>query len=49
MLENIKVYVDEKEDITKILDLTSLLPEVATKIDGIIGGPPCQGCQSIFY
>lgn len=31
------------EDITKILDLTSLLPEGVTKIDGIIGGPPCQG------
>lgn len=31
------------EDITKILDLDSLLPKKNLKIDGIIGGPPCQG------
>lgn len=30
------------EDITKISDPLSLLPK-NTKIDGIIGGPPCQG------
>ena len=29
-------------DITKIIDLNSLLP-VNVKVDGIIGGPPCQG------
>lgn len=31
------------EDITKITDLQSLLPDSKIKIDGIIGGPPCQG------
>ncbi len=31
------------EDITQISDLSSILPEGITKIDGIIGGPPCQG------
>jgi DNA (cytosine-5)-methyltransferase 1 len=31
------------EDITKVLDLDSLLPRKNLKIDGIIGGPPCQG------
>ena len=29
-------------DITQITDLDSLLPK-GTKVDGIIGGPPCQG------
>lgn len=31
------------EDITQVLDLDSLLPKKNMKIDGIIGGPPCQG------
>ena len=31
------------EDITKILDLTHITPSGITDIDGIIGGPPCQG------
>ena len=31
------------EDITRIKDLDSLLPKGVDKIDGIIGGPPCQG------
>lgn len=31
------------EDITQVLDLDSLLPDKSMKIDGIIGGPPCQG------
>lgn len=31
------------EDITQVLDLDSLLPKKNIKIDGIIGGPPCQG------
>ena len=31
------------EDITQILDLSSILPNGVTTIDGIIGGPPCQG------
>lgn len=31
------------EDITKIIDLQSLLPNKTMEIDGIIGGPPCQG------
>ncbi len=30
-------------DITQIQDLDSLLPRNNTMIDGIIGGPPCQG------
>ncbi len=30
-------------DITQIKDLDSLLPRRNTRIDGIIGGPPCQG------
>lgn len=30
-------------DITQVLDLDSLLPEKTMKIEGIIGGPPCQG------
>ena len=29
-------------DITQILDLSNLIPKTTT-IDGIIGGPPCQG------
>lgn len=31
------------EDITQVLDLDALLPDKNIKIDGIIGGPPCQG------
>lgn len=31
------------EDITQLLDLSSILPSNITEIDGIIGGPPCQG------
>lgn len=31
------------EDITQVLDLDSLLEDPAISIDGIIGGPPCQG------
>lgn len=31
------------EDITQVLDLNSLLPDKNMIIDGIIGGPPCQG------
>lgn len=31
------------EDITQVTDLNSLLPFSTTTIDGIIGGPPCQG------
>lgn len=31
------------DDITRILDLSSILPDGITTIDGIIGGPPCQG------
>lgn len=31
------------EDITKILDLLTLLPKNISTVDGIIGGPPCQG------
>lgn len=31
------------EDICNILDLESILPENITSVDGIIGGPPCQG------
>lgn len=31
------------EDITQVLDLSIILPENITSIDGIIGGPPCQG------
>ena len=31
------------EDITQVLDLDSLLPRRDMIIDGIIGGPPCQG------
>lgn len=31
------------EDITQVLDLDSLLPDTTITIDGIIGGPPCQG------
>lgn len=31
------------EDITKITDLDELLDSKKVKIDGIIGGPPCQG------
>lgn len=31
------------EDITKVLDLSSILPDRIDIIDGIIGGPPCQG------
>lgn len=30
-------------DITQVQDLDSLLPKRGIKIDGIIGGPPCQG------
>ena len=30
-------------DITKVMDLDSLLPKKNMEIDGIIGGPPCQG------
>lgn len=31
------------EDITKILDLSSILNKNINTVDGIIGGPPCQG------
>lgn len=31
------------EDITQVLDLSTILPQGVTTIDGIIGGPPCQG------
>lgn len=31
------------DDITKVLDLESLLDNPNISIDGIIGGPPCQG------
>ena len=31
------------EDITQILDLSTILPEPTMRINGIIGGPPCQG------
>lgn len=31
------------EDITQVLDLDSLLDDQTITIDGIIGGPPCQG------
>lgn len=31
------------EDITTVYDLESLLPNPSVAIDGIIGGPPCQG------
>lgn len=31
------------EDITKVLDLDTLLEDPSITIDGIIGGPPCQG------
>ena len=31
------------EDITQVVDLESLLPQKGLKIEGIIGGPPCQG------
>ncbi len=31
------------EDITKISDLSTLLPKEVNSVDGIIGGPPCQG------
>lgn len=31
------------EDITQVLDLDTLLEDPAITIDGIIGGPPCQG------
>ena len=31
------------EDITQVVDLDSLLPQAGLKIEGIIGGPPCQG------
>lgn len=31
------------EDITQVLDLDSLLEDPSISIDGIIGGPPCQG------
>lgn len=30
-------------DITQVLDLDTLLPDPSLLIDGIIGGPPCQG------
>ena len=30
-------------DITQVQDLDELLPRKNIKIDGIIGGPPCQG------
>ena len=30
-------------DITQLQELNALLPRKNTKIDGIIGGPPCQG------
>ena len=31
------------EDITQVSDLDALLPQTDMVIDGIIGGPPCQG------
>lgn len=31
------------DDITQILDLSTILPSSTMVIDGIIGGPPCQG------
>lgn len=31
------------EDITQVLDLDTLLDDPSVTIDGIIGGPPCQG------
>lgn len=31
------------DDITKVMDLDSLLDDPTIVIDGIIGGPPCQG------
>lgn len=31
------------EDITQVTDLDSLLPDKSIRVDGIIGGPPCQG------
>ena len=31
------------EDITQVTDLDSLLPDKNIKVNGIIGGPPCQG------
>lgn len=31
------------EDITQVLDLDNLLDDPGISIDGIIGGPPCQG------
>ena len=31
------------EDITKVVDLDTLLDSSITEVDGIIGGPPCQG------
>jgi len=31
------------EDITQVLDLDTLLEDPTIQIDGIIGGPPCQG------
>lgn len=31
------------EDITKISELDKLLPSKFSRVDGIIGGPPCQG------
>lgn len=31
------------EDITQISNLSSILPQNITSIEGIIGGPPCQG------
>lgn len=37
---NTKVITD---DITQLLNLDKLLPSNNMKIDGIIGGPPCQG------
>lgn len=31
------------EDIAQVLDLSTVLPDGVADIDGIIGGPPCQG------
>lgn len=31
------------QDITKIVELSDVLPRKNTRVDGIIGGPPCQG------
>lgn len=31
------------EDITQVTDLDSLLPDKSVHVNGIIGGPPCQG------